>query len=279
MDSPQPHSDKPAAPSSGNLGLRIVSALILAPIALWCVWAGDLWFVILIAIVATAGGGEWRRISGLDGRGVGPVLVIGPLFVVLAAEAMVPAAGLVAMAVAMLVAAAAFGMPWQQRRWAVLGLFHVSVGAVAMLLLRQWPDVGRDLVFFLLAAVWLSDIGGYVVGRIIGGAKLVPRISPGKTWAGAVGSLGFSAVGGALFALFTGVEVVSAVWVAGGLSVAAQIGDLFESWIKRQFGVKDSGASIPGHGGVLDRVDGVLLAAPTFAVIVMLTGVEFVQWQ
>lgn len=257
----------------------MVSAAVLAPVALWSVWEGGLWFVILIAIVVTAGGAEWRRMSGLHAYGIGPVLVVGPLFVVLAGQAMVPAAGLVVLLVAAAVTLGAYTTPWPERRWAVLGLTHVAVGAVALLQLRAFPDAGRDLVLFLLAVVWLSDIGGYAVGRTVGGAKLVPAISPAKTWSGALGSLGFAMIGAGVFALTAGHDVAPVVGVAGLLSVAAQAGDLFESWIKRRFGVKDSGASIPGHGGVLDRVDGVIFAAPVLVIVVLLSGAEFVRWQ
>ncbi|MBO6784259.1 MAG: phosphatidate cytidylyltransferase, partial [Alphaproteobacteria bacterium] len=173
----------------------------------------------------------------------------------------------------------AYTTPWPERRWTVLGVVYVGIGSVAMLQLREFPGTGRDLVFFLLAAVWLSDIGGYTVGRLVGGAKLAPSISPAKTWSGAVGSVGFAMIGAGLFALYAGIGLAFVVVVAGALSVAAQAGDLFESWIKRRFDVKDSGASIPGHGGVLDRVDGVLFAAPALAVFVIVSGTEFLQWQ
>ena len=188
MSDPAPDPRATGSGPQSNLILRTVSALVLAPIAIWCVWTGELWFVVLVAIVAAACGGEWRRMSGLDRYGIGPVLIIGPLFVVLAGQAVVPAAGFVAAIVAIVVTLGAYTTPWPERRWTALGLAYVAIGSVAILQLREWPDTGRELALFLLAAVWLSDIGGYVVGRLVGGSKLAPRVSPGKTWSGAFGS-------------------------------------------------------------------------------------------
>ncbi len=263
----------------GELALRVASAAVLAPIALWCVWSGELWFAVLIAIGLAAAGGEWRRIAGLETRGIGTILIIGPLFVVIATVWGTPIVGLGAFAIALVLALLTFGSPWNERQWAIIALPHIALPALALLLLRQWPDTGRELVFFLLAAVWLSDIGGYVVGRIVGGPKLAVRLSPNKTWSGAAGSLAFVVIGAFVFASSFGIAPVVPVVVAGILSVAAQAGDLFESGLKRRFGVKDSGKSIPGHGGVLDRVDGVLFAAPVMALIVYVQGAEFVRWQ
>ncbi len=168
--------------------------------------------------------------------------------------------GLVALAVA------AMGWEWHRMsggapRMMAIGLIYIGPGALALLWLRDDAVVGIWNVGFLFAVVWASDIGAYLVGRMIGGAKLAPSISPGKTRSGALGGLVAVAVVGA---------VVGGLWgmvVAVLIGLAAQIGDLLESGIKRHFGVKDSGWLIPGHGGVLDRVDAVLIAAPVAALI------------
>ena len=115
--------------------------------------------------------------------------------------------------------------------------------------------------------MWATDIGAYLVGRTFGGPKLAPAISPNKTWSGAIGGLACG-VGGALLAarlLDVGFSPVTILIAAAIVSIASQLGDLFESWWKRVFGVKDSGGLIPGHGGILDRIDGVLLASPVAA--------------
>jgi phosphatidate cytidylyltransferase len=255
--------------------LRVLSALVLGPLVLLCVWQGDLWFACLIAVVAVAGGAEWRKMARLEARGIGTILIMAPLFVLIAVVGANPAAGLFVLGVAVFLALATFGSPWKDRRWAIAALVHIGLATLALIYLRQLPETGRDLVFMLLGAVWLSDIGGYVAGRLIGGPKLAPQISPNKTLAGSAGSLAFVLAGALLYGALTGGDHRSSVLiVALVLSVATQAGDLFESWAKRSFGVKDSGTLIPGHGGVLDRVDGLLFAAPVLALFVLVWGAE-----
>jgi len=244
-------------------------------LVLFCVWQGDLWFACLIAVIAVVGGAEWRKMAQLEARGVGTILIMAPLFVLIAIVGASPVAGLLVLGVSVFLALATFGSPWSERRWAVTALVHMGVATLALMYLRQIPESGRDLVFMMFAAVWLSDIGGYVAGRLIGGPKLAPRISPNKTLAGSAGSAVFVLAG----ALIYGVLMDSHqpfIWILSlVLSLATQAGDLFESWVKRRFNIKDSGTLIPGHGGVLDRVDGVLFAAPVLALFVLVSGSEF----
>lgn len=257
--------------------MRVLSAIVLGPLVLICVWMGGLWLACLIAVIAVASGAEWRKMARLEARGVGTVLVMAPLFVLIATVGASPAAGLFVLGVAVFLALATFGSPWSDRRWVVIALLHVCVAALAMIYLREVPGFGRDLVFMLFGAVWLSDIGGYVAGRLIGGPKLAPRISPNKTLAGAAGALAFVLAGTLIYGVLAD-SYNPVMWgMALTLSVATQAGDLFESWAKRMFGVKDSGTLIPGHGGVLDRVDGVLFAAPVLALFVLVSGAEFIS--
>ncbi len=132
--------------------------------------------------------------------------------------------------------------------------------------------LGPVFAFFLLAIVWATDIGAYIFGRLIGGPKLAPRISPNKTWAGFCGGLIFAALVSLSPLLFVDTAEGSVDILAAGLllSLAAHAGDFLESWIKRRFGVKDSGTIIPGHGGVLDRIDSLLIAAPIAALLVFI---------
>ena len=155
--------------------------------------------------------------------------------------------------------------------FAAAGVPYLVPAAAALLALRQH---GAATVLFVLCVVWASDIGAYMVGRLVGGAKLAPAISPGKTRSGAVGGLLAAVAVGLVAAGLDGGRYGSAAAIAALLGVAAQAGDLFESWIKRQVGVKDSGHLIPGHGGLLDRVDAVLFAAPVAALLVAWRGVE-----
>ena len=275
--SEQPTSDHPA-PVSGmsNLTKRVLSAVVLGPLVLLCVWMGEIWFAGLIAVVVVAGGGEWRKMARLDKLGVGTLLVLGPLFIVVAIFSAGVTAGLFGLLLGLIMALGSFGSTWSERRWAVVALLHLVCAALALFFLRQTPEIGRDLVFILFGAVWLSDIGGYVAGSLFGGAKLAPRISPNKTWAGFVGAIGFTVVGALVLSHLTEAGGAGNLILAAALSLATQAGDLFESWIKRLFEVKDSGNLIPGHGGVLDRVDGLLLAAPVLALFVLISGSDLV---
>ena len=208
-----------------DLRVRAMSALVMVPVALLCVWLGGLWFVGLVSIGVAAMGWEWHRMSG--------------------------------------------GSP----RMMLIGLVYIGPGALALLWLRGDGLVGLWNVAFVFAVVWASDIGAYVVGRLVGGAKLAPSISPGKTRSGSVG--------GTMAAVFVGIAFGGgwAVTVAVVIGMSAQVGDLLESGIKRHFGVKDSGWLIPGHGGVLDRVDALLTAAPVAALICWYFAQGGVLWR
>jgi phosphatidate cytidylyltransferase len=146
--------------------------------------------------------------------------------------------------------------------FAALGVFYAGLPAVAMIWLRSDESLGMLAVIFVIVIVIVSDTAGFVFGRALGGPKLWPRLSPNKTWAGMIGALVASSIIGALF--WYAVPEASAVRLAATgvvLSLAAQGGDLAESALKRRFGAKDSGSLIPGHGGVMDRVDGLVAAA------------------
>jgi phosphatidate cytidylyltransferase len=214
-----------------DLRLRVASALVLAPLALACMWFGG---IAWDALVAAAGIGVcWEWAEMCKGR---------------------PAALLA-------------------------GFAYAALAAAALAWLRIDPVGGRPALIFLLAVVWCSDIGAYLTGRLIGGRKLAPSISPGKTWSGA---------GGGLLAAVAVGEVIAALWngrpgpamlAAAVLGVASQLGDLLESAVKRRFGVKDSGRLIPGHGGLLDRLDGLMAAAVVAGGWAWLTGQGGPAWQ
>ena len=151
--------------------------------------------------------------------------------------------------------------------WKSVGIAYAGLPALALVVLRSDISLGMAAVFWLLIVVWASDIAAYFAGRIIGGPKLAPVISPNKTWAGALGAVVGSALAGGLAAyVLIGTATVPA-FLAIALSIAAQAGDLFKSALKRKYGVKDLGTLIPGHGGVIDRVDGLVAAAIAAAVI------------
>ena len=161
------------------------------------------------------------------------------------------------------------------------GLGYVALAAVSILWLRADPAAGRANVLFLVLIVLAGDISAYLIGRLVGGPRLAPHVSPGKTWSGAVGGLAGAIVVGlaAAYVLASSAPVWRAVPLAACLGVVAQAGDLLESFVKRRLEVKDSSHLIPGHGGLFDRLDAVLAVAPVAALLALTLGRGVVLWQ
>ena len=251
----------PANPSA--LKLRIISALILAPIALAAVWAGGVAITLLVLAAVIGMGWEWARLCGRGRLGRTGAAIIATLFAAVGALALGSGAGLtIALAGSLGIAIIAGVTREADALWAAFGTLWIAAGSLAFL----WVALaaGRILTIWLLAVVWASDIGAYAVGRTVGGPRLAPRISPNKSWAGFIGGLaGPALVGAAAAPLLHGSPGLIAS-LAAALGLAAQLGDLAESLAKRHFGVKDSSGLIPGHGGLLDRLDGLLAAALAF---------------
>jgi phosphatidate cytidylyltransferase len=190
-----------------------------------------------------------------------------------------------------MVAALALGLAYEwsglcragglRRESLACGMLAVALWGVALVWLRADPLAGRANVIGLALVVWGSDIGAYVAGRLIGGPRLAPRISPGKTWAGAAGGALASSLISACAAkvLVLEANIPAALFLGAGLSVIGQAGDLAESAIKRRCGVKDSGRLIPGHGGLLDRLDAVMAVVPVAAVLSLALGRGVVLWR
>jgi phosphatidate cytidylyltransferase len=151
--------------------------------------------------------------------------------------------------------------------WAAGGVIYAGVAFLGPALLRRDGELGLPAFLFLAVTVWMTDIVAYLVGRAIGGPLLWPQVSPKKTWSGALGGLAGGVVGGTLVAYASGVGGLGAAIVALGLSALSQAGDLFESAVKRRFGAKDTGRLIPGHGGLMDRLDSFVVAALAAVVI------------
>lgn len=155
----------------------------------------------------------------------------------------------------------------------VLAWAYGLAALAALLWLRHQPAHGRETILWVLACIWATDIGAYFVGRAAGGAKLAPRISPGKTWAGLVGGMAWAAVASAAAGYAFGLgETVPLAVIGAALAVVGQAGDLLESAAKRRAGVKDSGHLIPGHGGLLDRIDGLMAVLVAVGVVRLLAG-------
>jgi phosphatidate cytidylyltransferase len=263
-----------------DLRLRILSAAVLAPLALGCIWIGGAAFAGLVALITIGLSYEWL---GLCSRRSSVEAMM--LFAALPVSVVLTAVGYATPALALLVlatlAGAAFARGLSPTRPLAFGLPYFGLGAVALVWLRQPSASGGVNVIVSLLVVWASDIGAYAAGRAIGGKRLAPSISPGKTWSGAVGGLFAAAAVGAAASMILGKAPIS--WhpmaFAVVIGVVSQAGDLFESQLKRHFGVKDSGSMIPGHGGLLDRLDAVLAAAPAAALLALVLGRGVVLWE
>jgi phosphatidate cytidylyltransferase len=262
--SPDP-SPPPAARSSSALTLRILSSLVLIPVALGAVWFGSPYLPALVALAGAGMGWEWSRMSRLASP-VAVILVVAAPFVAACAMAVGQdeAAWFLAIILALIVLLAERDL--RLRLWSFGATLWIALPCVAILWLDR-GERGRERLIYLFAVVWASDIGAYAFGRLIGGPKLAPALSPNKTWAGAIGGLACAmAVGGFGAAAITADSPIVLLAISAFVAIAAQLGDLVESFAKRRFNVKDSGGLIPGHGGLLDRLDSLLAAALALAV-------------
>jgi phosphatidate cytidylyltransferase len=245
-------------------------AAVLIPLAVAIAYAGGWLWTALVTAAAIGLFVEWLAVVGLAGalalaiRG-GVALALGGIcFAVgrIDAALIVLAIGLVAIA----------STAPDRRSWAAAGFCYAAAAEIASVLLRLDPVKGFAALMFVLIIVWVTDSGGYFAGRGIGGPKLWPSVSPKKTWAGAVGGFAASLAVACGFAAFDLGRTVPLLISAAILSVASQLGDLFESAVKRRFGVKDSSHIIPGHGGLMDRLDGFVAAVVLAAVFGFLRG-------
>jgi len=227
IDSPSEHPSRWT-----GLRTRIISAVVLAAVALAVLWVGGWIFTLFIIAAGLLGMREWDTLTAADGNG-----------------------------------------------WKLLGVAYVAIPCASLVWLRDLhfegvAHGGASLVLYVLLTVWATDIGAYFAGRRIGGAKLAPTISPGKTWAGLAGGIIAAAIVGGFSTYFSPFPPSFIAGVDMGVVIAllSQLGDLFESWMKRRAGVKDSGTLIPGHGGLLDRIDGLMFTLPLFAWLVYYSG-------
>lgn len=261
----------------GDLLTRTLSALVLGPAVLASVAFGGWVFKLLIGIFAVLTTVEWVRLVEPErhGRHMPPVLTAG--VAALAAGILFGAGGGLAAAAVLTVLLLAV-VRFRRAAHAPLLAFsvpYIAVSSYAMIWLRDRPGTGLFLLLYLLLVVWATDIGAYAAGRTIGGPRLAPRISPKKTWSGLLGGMAAAAAAGAGVAAWSGIaDPVPAALLGAMMAVVAQAGDLFESAVKRRFNVKDSGRIIPGHGGLLDRVDGLLAGASFFALLHAVWGMS-----
>jgi phosphatidate cytidylyltransferase len=245
-----------------ELQLRIVSGIVLAAVTLGATWAGGTVFQLLSVAIALLVYHEWSTIIRLGERDFQGNAFGWLSQAVIAALILFDNAQLALLALA---AFAVVGAIWVALRsgswWLPGGIVYAGLTGISLSAIRGDSDIGLVAMIFIFAVVWGTDILAYFIGRAIGGPKLAPRISPGKTWSGAIGGAVSGVIAGVVvFLSHFSMDDVRIPLLALAVSVASQIGDLFESYIKRRFGVKDSSRLIPGHGGVMDRVDGLVFA-------------------
>lgn len=263
----------------------MLSALVLVPVALFCLYMGDRWFLILLLAATVKTGDEWSTICGFPRDtwlSTCLSLTLAAVIALTAMEELSKALMVLADATALIwLFARRRPRPWLFPRELTFGVPYIGMAAVSLTWLRSDPAVGWVNVLFMLLVIWASDIGAYLVGRLVGGPKLAPSISPGKTRSGAVGGLVSAALAGLAVASVASQNppVTRVLILSALLGVLAQAGDLLESGLKRRVGVKDSGTLIPGHGGVLDRLDAVLSVAPAAAILAWLAGRGEFLWR
>jgi phosphatidate cytidylyltransferase len=247
-----------------NLLLRIGAALVLAPLAIAVAYAGGWLWVVFVTLAAIGLYAEWLTIIAAR---TAVSMLAGTVVIVAAGwiEFDQTASGYVFAALAAIVVSIALTAP-NHHGWVALGACYALAASMASIAVRLDQAFGFTALMLVLLVVWATDIGGYFAGRHIGGPKLWQRVSPKKTWAGSIGGFAASLVVAAGFAALGLGKVLPMLALGALLSIVAQLGDLFESAVKRRFGVKDSSQIIPGHGGLLDRLDG-FVAAVVFAAI------------
>ena len=281
----QPHSGQ-AIRSGGEGLLRLLSGLFLAFVAVaLAVLPWPVPFEIVTVLVMLFAAREWHRMVRspaqreiADHQPIHVQTIVTGLAVAAAVAAL--AWGFLPVAFVILGAGAVAAYVFARQRddnplWHAMGVFYIGLPALALVALRILPAKGQGMWFILalFAIVWATDTGALVFGKLIGGAKLAPKLSPGKTWAGTIGGTVTAVVVFAPFIALFGADILSALGFAAGLSVVGHLGDLLESGIKRRFGCKDSGGLIPGHGGMLDRVDSLFAASVAMALLVF--GLHF----
>jgi phosphatidate cytidylyltransferase len=282
---PTPENESPHRPLS-ELTKRVLSGIVLIVVALVTSWTGGLILVIAFSALSFFVLIEWERLTGSDSQ---RRLILGMLVVACAASIAFFLGPVAAMGagIGLLFVALGAALLESPKRWSLTGVAYASWLVMSLISLRGHDSVGLSAILFVFAAVWATDTAAYFGGRAIGGPKLLPAVSPNKTWSGAVsgalaaivvclGYVAWADVHVSARATSHELTLLSAAYIALmalALSVASQAGDLFESGLKRRFGAKDSGTLLPGHGGFMDRVDGLVFAsAAAFLIGLSLKG-------
>lgn len=264
-----------------ELTLRILSAFVMLPVTIVAIWAGGWYFVALVVVMTATMSLEWLRISGVESQGIQTAAAsFGAAAPVLAMMDQISVAWAL---LALGAAVAAIGRSTSNRPsriFAALGMPYIGVTGIAFVWLRFDPAIGLATVLWLTFVVIATDSAGYFVGRVVGGPKLLQRISPRKTWSGLAGGVVAAVCVGVIAVNLTDQSTLLLVALLSACTaIVAQTGDFIESGLKRYFFVKDAGSIIPGHGGVLDRLDGFLAATPFVAFLTWFLGSSPLTWR
>jgi len=266
----------------GSLRPRVLSAIALAPLPIAAIWFGSPWLPLLTALAGALMAWEWGRLCRRGRFGATGVVLVGVVLAAIATAALATLGLAIGLALfgAGIVFWSARGRPDLHPEWTAFGTLWVTLPCICLLWLARDGPNARATLLWVLAVVWATDIGAYVFGRMLGGPRLAPRWSPRKTWAGLGGGAVCAALAGWTTAVWLGISpALPLVLLSAGLAIVAQFGDLAESLAKRRFGVKDSSWLIPGHGGLLDRLDGLLAVIPVVALLTLIAGRSVVTWQ
>jgi len=269
----------------GDLKLRVLSGVAAAVLGGVLLWLGGVWAMALIALVTGAMIWEFRAmtltVDGVSGRTDVPILIGAVIGAVIVSHFYGIQVGARWLLWSLVIGAFADLLVKRRRAmsWGLVGGTLIGAAGIALLYLRGLDTLGFETALWVLLVVIGADIGGYFAGRIFGGPKLWPRVSPNKTWSGALGGIVLaSLLGAAVSAGIEGSNLALVVAISALVAVIAQAGDLAESAVKRHFGVKDSGVLMPGHGGALDRFDGLITAALAVAAVVWFHGDTILLW-
>jgi phosphatidate cytidylyltransferase len=248
---------------------RVVSSLVLMSAALLAVWLGGRAFIVIWTVGASAVGYEWQHLIRAKRQGLRSVLAllaVAVAAVVTASDGILAAAAFLGLTGTLAALVAGDG----RRLWAFSGIAYAGGLVIAVVALHASPEYGARAIIWLYATVWGTDVFAYFGGRLVGGPRIWPKVSPSKTWSGTLSGV----LGGAVFGAAIGAKLLGdplpllPIFLLGLVTaVVSQAGDVFESCIKRHYGVKDSSILIPGHGGFMDRLDG-FVAAAVFATFV-----------
>jgi phosphatidate cytidylyltransferase len=267
--------DMAQGPKKNNLFVRIVSALIMLPIAIFIILNGGIPYFILIVLLTVLVLSEWNGIC--ENKPLSPLFFVQAISsILLMFQVNWDSPYLLASFLSSVVSISAMAYLGNAKiRWAIVGFLYAVIPSLSFLKIYQLA--GGEVVLWMMIVIWSMDTGAYFAGKNIGGPKMSPKISPNKTWSGLIGGTITAMVFGGVFVylindksipLFDNALIL--LIFSGLFAILSQIGDLAESAVKRKFSVKDSGALIPGHGGIMDRVDGVLFVAPAVVLVTYL---------